>query len=516
MSKASEVSRSDSESEVESRTAQLSKRVGEEASSATTRAQRMVDLSSELGRSFAKKEEVERIIASEIAQLSRKLQQERDIEISREADLRGLVREFDEAIVEKQELIETEQDLLAQMQALREQVKEPSIRTPIEGAMAKKADVTSIEVMLLEDLVECREKLEEELRSTSSRADTMNGVAAALPSEESDAARMRAYNWRDVQDLQEVLLSSVESMEASDAQVASLRTKLLDAVRQKRQVLGEASSTEIVAGGADGGAKKMSLARAFEVSKEFTEEELLRMAAESSTSAVVGVAKSVAAGVSSLGNYAKSPDAQDVAASTVDVVAAISGAASAIRDAFREAKKEFDEKSTPSEELTSFDKIMVSLQSGFKAAVESSAVKAKLDEAGGLVTTQLPEAGRRVGEGAAKALKGAAANEEIGNPVREALDSAEKFVVSMAALGSRWFNNPKAAYFQLTGGESSEKNKNAAVDDSPVEESPSPRLQGASSPAEAETGTIEGVAGDGAPRVAQTGPADAKLASPES
>ena len=35
-------------------------------------------------RSFAKKEEVERIIASEIAQLSRKLQQERDIEISRE------------------------------------------------------------------------------------------------------------------------------------------------------------------------------------------------------------------------------------------------------------------------------------------------------------------------------------------------------------------------------------------------------------------------------------------------
>ena len=32
----------------------------------------------------------------------------------------------------------------------------------------------------------------------------MNGVAAALPSEESDAARMRAYNWRDVQDLQEV------------------------------------------------------------------------------------------------------------------------------------------------------------------------------------------------------------------------------------------------------------------------------------------------------------------------
>ena len=49
-------------------------------------------------------------------------------------------------------------------------------------------------------------QLEEELRSTSARADTMNGVVAALPSDESDTVRMRAYNWQDVQDLQEVPL----------------------------------------------------------------------------------------------------------------------------------------------------------------------------------------------------------------------------------------------------------------------------------------------------------------------
>ena len=65
MSKASEVSRSDSESEVESRTAQLSKRVGEEASSATTRAQRMVDLSSELGRWVAVHLLVEKVLPME-------------------------------------------------------------------------------------------------------------------------------------------------------------------------------------------------------------------------------------------------------------------------------------------------------------------------------------------------------------------------------------------------------------------------------------------------------------------
>lgn len=38
-------------------------------------------------------------------------------------------------------------------------------------------------------------------------------------------------------------------MEESDAQVASLREKLLDSVQQKRVVLGEVSATEIVQDG---------------------------------------------------------------------------------------------------------------------------------------------------------------------------------------------------------------------------------------------------------------------------
>lgn len=54
----------------------------------------------------------------------------------------------------------------------------------------------------------------------------------------------------------QVLLSSVESMEASDAQVGSLRTRLLDSVAQKREVLGEASSTELVQ--SDGGGECQS------------------------------------------------------------------------------------------------------------------------------------------------------------------------------------------------------------------------------------------------------------------
>lgn len=52
--------------------------------------------------------------------------------------------------------------------------------------------------------------------------------------------------------LQQVLLSSVEGMEASDAQVASLRAKLLDSVQQKRAVLGQGPPTELVRAGEGG------------------------------------------------------------------------------------------------------------------------------------------------------------------------------------------------------------------------------------------------------------------------
>lgn len=47
-------------------------------------------------------------------------------------------------------------------------------------------------------------------------------------------------------------------MEASDAQVGSLRTRLLDSVAEKREVLGEASSTELVR--SDGGSECRRLA----------------------------------------------------------------------------------------------------------------------------------------------------------------------------------------------------------------------------------------------------------------
>lgn len=48
---------------------------------------------------------------------------------------------------------------------------------------------------------------------------------------------------------------------------------------------------------------------------------------------------------------------------------------------------------------------------------------------------QLPEASARVGKGAVEALKGAAADENIGNPVKDALNSLGKVRCLAHALG---------------------------------------------------------------------------------
>ncbi|CAN0152049.1 unnamed protein product, partial [Discosporangium mesarthrocarpum] len=191
-------------------------------------------------------------------------------------------------------------------------------------------------------------QLEAELLSTTNRAQVMSAVAGALP-DLGDKTRLRAYNWKDVQDLQEVLLSSVENMSDSDAKVGQLRTKLMESLQQKKEVL-DGGATEAQAGGV--GAEVLTPTeetgvRAFQASVEMSEKELLGVAADSSKSAVVGVAKGIVAGASSLGEYAKSPDAQMVAASAVDIFGAISGTFKSLKEAFDAGIKEYQDNTLP-------------------------------------------------------------------------------------------------------------------------------------------------------------------------
>jgi hypothetical protein len=103
-------------------------------------------------------------------------------EEERGVELRGLLSDFEEAIKDKQGVISEEQQLLVQMTTVRDQVKEESIKYQFADVMAKKADLISIEVILLEDMVDCREQLVQELEDTLAREKTISGVIEALPS----------------------------------------------------------------------------------------------------------------------------------------------------------------------------------------------------------------------------------------------------------------------------------------------------------------------------------------------
>ncbi|CAM9468963.1 unnamed protein product [Phaeothamnion confervicola] len=173
----------------------------------STRNERMSALTNRLQSSFAKKAEVEEIVAQEIASLREQLLQELETEQQRRQDIDALLAEFTLAIAEKANYIEGEQVVLEQMQALKSRIGEQSIRRQFEASMATKADLISIEVILLEDMMDCKEQLfSKELAETDRRIETMTAVVAALPSPD-DREAGRRYNWDDVQRLQAVLLS---------------------------------------------------------------------------------------------------------------------------------------------------------------------------------------------------------------------------------------------------------------------------------------------------------------------
>jgi hypothetical protein len=60
------------------------------------------------------------------------------------------------------------------------------------------ADLISIEVILLEDMLDCRDQLIGELATTVTRQQRIEGVTAALPAA-GDKNRARAYDWEDIE-----------------------------------------------------------------------------------------------------------------------------------------------------------------------------------------------------------------------------------------------------------------------------------------------------------------------------
>ncbi|KAG5180364.1 hypothetical protein JKP88DRAFT_69958 [Tribonema minus] len=331
------------------------------------------------------------------------------------------------------------------MQLVKAQVKEDAIRAQFQAAMAKKADLISIEVILLEDMSDCREQLVAELASTVTRVDRIDGVVAALPRSD-DRSRARLYDWEDIQSLQDLLLESVQSMLDSDTKVAALRTKFEDAVRQKREVLGEipAPSTviEVVPEGGSGGEgaaqgsaalrPRVDLSSVSALSKD----ELSAAAGKSSKDAAVALGKTVAVGAQSLGDYLKSPKAQSLAATVVDLFQNTGGYFKAIGESFSVATKVFQQNTLPGEEITSFDTMFKTARDAVKSVQTSEEVAAALADVK-QKGQAVPSTAGKIGQLAGEAIKDAQQNKELGTALAEALSNVQSALVALAGLGTK-------------------------------------------------------------------------------
>ncbi|CAM9587506.1 unnamed protein product [Chrysoparadoxa australica] len=414
----------------------LTDKVGLEVAQTSKRRQEMTDLSASLQQSISRRAEAESMLSQEIGGIRNKLVEEAQAEEERSTELMQLLKDFDSSIKEKEGLISSEQKLLEQMQELKEQVKEESIKTQFAASMSTKADLISIEVILLEDLLDCREQLEEELSRTKARAGRIKDVASALPSPE-DKDASRSYNWEDVGELEEVLLDSIQGMQASCDQVEKLRSKFEDAVRQKRQVLGlpllNAYDAEVVSGlSTDAEVPQLSL-KDIQV---LTNEELKGVAAQATKKAAGSVGKSITIAAGGFGEFLKSPDAQALAGSAIDLVESTKEYFTSLGSTISSAKEAYESKALKGEEMTTFDKIFLSVKQGVKGVKESDEVQdnvSKWKAAGKAIPSATGQLTKLTGQ----ALKGAAADDELGSTVKDALAAVQSALVALVGLGAK-------------------------------------------------------------------------------
>jgi predicted nucleotidyltransferase len=106
-------------------------------------------------------------------------------------------------------------------------------------------------------------------------------------------------------------------MAASDQTVANLRRKFDEALRQKKEVLGELRQENTVAEQSLFGGVSLDEARTM------SDEDLKSLASDSASTAVKALGKSFKVSAASIGDFTKSEGGQELASSAVDFITGV-------------------------------------------------------------------------------------------------------------------------------------------------------------------------------------------------
>jgi hypothetical protein len=217
----------------------LSESVLGEFSARSERNLEVARLQTQLERSQLRRKQVEEVIGEEVAALRFQLEREMAAERDRAASAAQLQQQLADAKAQKMERCRREEQLLVQLQDVRQRTSEDAVAASLAAAIETKAGLVAIELVLIEDVDECSGQIKVEQDQINARIEAMETTLASLPATD-DGEALRLYSWQQVEALQAQLAESAIAIAETEASVAALRQRINDALDQRDAVLGAA------------------------------------------------------------------------------------------------------------------------------------------------------------------------------------------------------------------------------------------------------------------------------------
>ena len=153
-------------------------------------------LQTQLGGAIARKQ-VEEVIGEEVAALRFQLEREMAAERDRAASAAQLQQQLADAKAQKMERCRREEQLLVQLQDVRQRTSEDAVAASLAAAIETKAGLGASELVFIEDVDECSGQIKVEQAQITERIEAME-TTLRLPATD-DGEALRLYSWQQVE-----------------------------------------------------------------------------------------------------------------------------------------------------------------------------------------------------------------------------------------------------------------------------------------------------------------------------
>lgn len=220
---------------------QMSSDADDEKSTALARRVALDGLTSALTRTLDRSTKATGMLSEEIEMIRSLLEVEVATENRREGEIKRLRSKLEAVIEEKEATIIKEKETLQGLQKIAGEIIEAPIRKNVEDAINTKADLVSIEAMLMEVMIECKVELDDVMAACIERRDTFKNTLSSMISEDSASS---LDEWENIANLQEFFLKMNTAVSEGVSKMNELRSKISTAMEQRNVLLGRVDSNK--------------------------------------------------------------------------------------------------------------------------------------------------------------------------------------------------------------------------------------------------------------------------------